>query len=80
VIFLVAFLNSPCYETPKNVIKKSSKTTEDEKKKPFFVMSPDGFFFFLKNGAAAIVRHFRRGVFFTAPFALAKQVQLSRFR
>jgi hypothetical protein len=44
--FLIAFLNSPCYETPKNVIqKKSNKTTEGEKKTEgkktaFFVMSP----------------------------------------
>jgi hypothetical protein len=51
-IFLIAFLNSPCYETPKNAIKKPTKTTEGEKrkknggeKKPhFFVMSPDSFF------------------------------------
>jgi hypothetical protein len=47
---LIAFLNSPCYETPKNAIKKSNQTTEgenkktDEKKPTFFVMSPDGFF------------------------------------
>jgi hypothetical protein len=47
----MAFLNSPCHETPKNVIKKkSNKTTEGEKKKPekkkaaFFVMSRDGLF------------------------------------
>jgi hypothetical protein len=26
--FLIAFLNPPCYETPKNSIKKSDKTTE----------------------------------------------------
>jgi hypothetical protein len=33
--FLIAFLNSPCYETPKNAMKKkSSKTTEGGKKKP----------------------------------------------
>jgi hypothetical protein len=33
-IFLIAFLNSPSYETPKNAIKKTpSKTTEREKKK-----------------------------------------------
>jgi hypothetical protein len=30
----MAFLNSPCHETPKNAIKKkSNKTTEGEKKK-----------------------------------------------
>jgi hypothetical protein len=28
----MAFLNSPCHETPKNAIKKSNKTTEGEKK------------------------------------------------
>jgi hypothetical protein len=45
------FLNCPCYETPKNAIKKkSSKTTEGGKKKTegekatFFVMSRDGLF------------------------------------
>jgi hypothetical protein len=50
--FFIAFLNSPCYETPKNAIKKkSNKTTEgktkktEEKKTAFFVMSPDGHFF-----------------------------------
>jgi hypothetical protein len=46
-------LNSPCYETPKNAIKKNRakrKTNEgknkktEEKKAEFFVMSPDGFF------------------------------------
>jgi hypothetical protein len=26
-------LNSPCYETPKNAIKKSNKTTEGKRKK-----------------------------------------------
>jgi hypothetical protein len=32
--FFMAFLNSPCYETPKNAIKKkSNKTTEGGKKK-----------------------------------------------
>jgi hypothetical protein len=32
--FFIAFLNSPCYETPKNAIKKkSNKTTEGKKKK-----------------------------------------------
>jgi hypothetical protein len=48
--FFIAFLNSPCYETPKNAIKtKSNKTTGGKKKKTegkkaaFFVMSPDGF-------------------------------------
>jgi hypothetical protein len=45
------FFNSPCYETPKNAVKKiSNKTTEGgkkkrrEKKAAFFVMSPDDFF------------------------------------
>jgi hypothetical protein len=49
--FFIAFLNSPCYETPENVINKSGKTTEARKKengggKPphLFVMSPDVFF------------------------------------
>jgi hypothetical protein len=43
-------LNSPCYETPKNAIKKSNQTTEGGKKKngrkkpDIFVMSPDAFF------------------------------------
>jgi hypothetical protein len=53
-IFLIAFFNSPCYETPKNAIKKnSSKTTEgggkktEEKTPTFFVMSPDGFLGFV---------------------------------
>jgi hypothetical protein len=37
VLFLAAaekfpFLNSPCYETPKNAIKKSNKTTKGAKK------------------------------------------------
>jgi hypothetical protein len=51
-------LNSPCYETPKNAIKKieqnnrgrGGKKTE-EKQATFFVMSPDGFFldFFLNR-------------------------------
>jgi hypothetical protein len=49
--FFIAFLNSPCYETPKNAIKKNrakqpregEKETEGEKT-TFFVMSPDGFF------------------------------------
>jgi hypothetical protein len=32
--FFMAFLNSPCHETPKNAIKKKShKTTEGEEKK-----------------------------------------------
>jgi hypothetical protein len=31
--FFIAFFNSPCYETPKNVIKKkTNKPTEGEKK------------------------------------------------
>jgi hypothetical protein len=49
--FFMAFLNSPCHETPKNAIKqKSNKTTEGgkkkrrEKKAAFFVMSRDGLF------------------------------------
>jgi hypothetical protein len=43
-------LNSPCYETPKNAIKKirtkprEKKKETDEKKATFFVMSPDGLF------------------------------------
>jgi hypothetical protein len=61
--FLIAFLNSPSYETPKNAIKnKSNKTTEgekerkktEEKKAAFFVMSPDGFSgekFFFRDGS-----------------------------
>jgi hypothetical protein len=57
--FFMAFLNSPCYETPKNAIKKNrTKPTEggggkktEEKKAAFFVMSPDGLFrfFFLRD-------------------------------
>jgi hypothetical protein len=50
VVFLIAFLNSPCYETPKKRDKtnrakqpREEKKTE-EKKAIFFVMSPDGFF------------------------------------
>jgi hypothetical protein len=32
--FFIAFLNSPCYETPKNAVKKkSNKTTEGGKKR-----------------------------------------------
>jgi hypothetical protein len=31
--FFNRVFNSPCYETPKNAIKKSSKTTEGGKKK-----------------------------------------------
>jgi hypothetical protein len=51
--FFIAFLNSPCYETPKNAIKiKKNRTKQprvkkkktEEKKAAFFVMSPDGFF------------------------------------
>jgi hypothetical protein len=50
--FFIAFLNSPCYETPKNATKKSKKSNKttggkkktEEKKAAFFVMSPDGFF------------------------------------
>jgi hypothetical protein len=45
----MAFLNSPCHETPKNAIKKKwNKTTKggekktEEKKAAFFVMSRDG--------------------------------------
>jgi hypothetical protein len=46
--FFIAFLNSPCYETPENAIKKNrtkqpreQKTKKtDEKKATFFVMSP----------------------------------------
>jgi hypothetical protein len=48
--FLIAFLNSPCYETPKNAIKKNrtkkskeEKKRTEEKKAAFFVMSPDDF-------------------------------------
>jgi hypothetical protein len=45
VFFLIAFLNSSCYETPKNAINKPSETTgvqkEIEEKKHFLVMSPD---------------------------------------
>jgi hypothetical protein len=55
VIFFIAFLNSPCYETPRTffiAIKKTEpepnnrgrKKKTDEKKVTFFVMSPDGFF------------------------------------
>jgi hypothetical protein len=54
--FFMAFLNSPCHETPKNAIKKNrtkqpreKKKTEGEKKRrkkkaAFFVMSRDGLF------------------------------------
>jgi hypothetical protein len=48
--FFVAFFNSPCYETPKNAIKKTEqnqpreKTKTEGKKAAFFVMSPDGLF------------------------------------
>jgi hypothetical protein len=49
--FFIAFLNSPCYETPKNAIKKNrakqpwvKKKKTEGKKAAFFVMSPDGFF------------------------------------
>jgi hypothetical protein len=31
--FLIAFLNSPCYETPKNVIKHNREKQPGEKKK-----------------------------------------------
>jgi hypothetical protein len=51
--FLIVFFYPPCYETPKNAIKKieqnnrqprdGGKKTE-EKKTTFCVMSPDGFF------------------------------------
>jgi hypothetical protein len=50
----MAFLNSPCYETPKNAIEKKSNNTNrargkkktEEKSPAFFVMSPDEFFLF----------------------------------
>jgi hypothetical protein len=51
--FLIAFLNSPCYETPKNAIKKieqnnrGRKKKTEEKKPTSFVMSPDGVLWFL---------------------------------
>jgi hypothetical protein len=54
----MAFLNSPCHETPKNAIKKkSNKTTEGEggknggKKAAFFVMDffEKSFFVFLNS-------------------------------
>jgi hypothetical protein len=43
-------LNTPCYETPKNAIKKIEPNNRGKnkkwtgKKKTFFVTSPDGFF------------------------------------
>jgi hypothetical protein len=46
----MAFLNSPCHETPKNAIKKNrtkqpwEKKKTEEKKAAFFVMSRDGLF------------------------------------
>jgi hypothetical protein len=49
--FLIAFLNSPCHETPKNAIKKSMKT---KKVSSSFVF-----------GVAANARHFRH--FFSRP-------------
>jgi hypothetical protein len=51
--FFIAFLNSPCCETPKNAIKKNRTPNETNrgrekkngrKKAAFFVMSPDGLF------------------------------------
>jgi hypothetical protein len=46
----IAFLDSPCDETPKNAMNKTGKTTEGGGKKrrktkaTFFVMSSDDFF------------------------------------
>jgi hypothetical protein len=46
----MAFLNSPCHETPKNAIKKIEQNNRGRKKKTegkkaaFFVMSRDGLF------------------------------------
>jgi hypothetical protein len=42
VIFFIAFLNSLCYETPKNVIKKNrakqpGEEKKTEEKKPYFL-------------------------------------------
>jgi hypothetical protein len=54
--FLIAFLNSPCYETPKNSIKKS---------RDFFKNKASNYFF----GAAENVRHFHL-IFFTTPLAM----------
>jgi hypothetical protein len=46
--FLIAFLNSPCYETPKNAIKKTEPNNQGEfKNATWAVMSPDGFFRFV---------------------------------
>jgi hypothetical protein len=43
--FLIAFLNSPCYETPKTAIKQIEQNNrgrkKTEEKKTFFVMSPE---------------------------------------
>jgi hypothetical protein len=51
VFFFIAFLNSPCYETPKNAIKqieqnnrgREKKNRKQKTKATSFVMSPDGF-------------------------------------
>jgi hypothetical protein len=57
-LLLIAFFNSPCYETPKNAITKIEQNNRGKKKKTegkkatFFVMSPDvffGFFFVVLN-------------------------------
>jgi hypothetical protein len=45
----IAFLNSPCYETPNKCDKKIEQSNRGRKKTAgkkttFFVMSPDGFF------------------------------------
>jgi hypothetical protein len=49
--FFITFLNCPCYETPKNAIKKNRTKQPKEgekklrkKKAAFFVMSRDGIF------------------------------------
>jgi hypothetical protein len=49
--FFIAFLNSPCYKTPKNAIKTNRAKQPREggkkrrgEKKNIFVMSPDVFF------------------------------------
>jgi hypothetical protein len=58
MVYIIVFLNSPCYETPKNAIKKSSKTTEggrgggggtEGQKKPRFCDEPRFCFFSKKK-------------------------------
>jgi hypothetical protein len=49
---LIPFLNSPCYETPKNAIKKWSKTTEGGKKtegKKNHILCDEPRWIFVKN-------------------------------